>query len=156
MVDKATLRDQLEETRTAFESLVKSLTDADWGRKSANKAWNVRQMMAHIAGTPGVSAGTINMIRKGKGFNPPSFLINPVNVLSTRWTARGATRDSVIETYNTGHAKLLAALESVQENEWTRSAKFLGKRETMESVFRGVIEHFKEHEADVKKGLDRA
>lgn len=155
MADKDALRAELEATRAAFVALAEGLSSADWRRRSGNRAWNVRQVMSHIATSVGPSAGSINMVRQGKGFNPPGFLTGPVNVILTRIAARKATAASVIETYNEGHAKLLTALETVADDEWDQGARFFGKPETIESLVRGVISHFHEHEADVTRGAGR-
>lgn len=155
MVDKDALRAELDATRDAFVELARGLSPGDWKQRSGNRAWNVRQVMSHIAKSVAPTAGSINMVRNGKGFNPPSFIAGPVNVLMTRMGARKATPDSVIETYNEGHERLLAALESVADDEWSKGARFFGKSETIESLLRSVVSHFHEHEADIRAGASR-
>ena len=50
----------------------------------------------------------------------------------------------------------LAALETVQDDEWQKGARVFNQDITVESTFRSIPEHFKEHESDIKKGLGRA
>ncbi len=87
--------------------------------------------------------------------NPPEFIANTVNRLITRWGTGRATPQSVGEKYDAAHAAVLAALGEVKEDEWDRRVKMFGEFETVESILRSPVSHFKEHEADVLKGLGR-
>jgi hypothetical protein len=155
MADREALRQEMETTRTAFMALADSLTGADWRAKTANPAWNVGQLMWHVAWGTGAISGSVDGLKKGKGFSPPSFIANPANRLMTKWGSRKATRESVKQLYDNGHRKALAALEGVKDDEWARSAKVFGTMQSVESLFRTVAEHFQEHERDIKAALSR-
>ncbi len=43
----------------------------------------------------------------------------------------------------------------MKEDEWEKGAKMFGEFETVESALRIPVTHFKEHEADILKGLGR-
>ena len=154
--DREAVRAELEATRTAFHDLLKSLSPEDWKRKSGNSAWTVGQLMWHIPWATGYLPRVVAACRKGKGFNPPAWLMDPVNVLVTRLGSRGATPESVAAKYDATHATLIACLEGVKDSEWQLSVRSFGDRYTIESAFHGVAEHFREHEADIRKGLGRA
>jgi uncharacterized protein (TIGR03083 family) len=150
------LRSELEATRSQYHELLNSLSNEDWNKKSGNPAWNVRQLMWHLArGTEFVSE-TVGQCRQGKAPNPPAFLIDTGNSLLTRWGSRGATPESVATKYEAGHAALVAVLDTVQNDEWQKGVTAYGRPFTIESSFRTVTEHFQEHEADIKKGLGRS
>jgi len=44
----------------------------------------------------------------------------------------------------------------VQEDEWQKGARVFNLDMTIEKIFRDITEHFREHEADIKKGIGRA
>ncbi|HEV8573350.1 MAG TPA: DinB family protein [Dehalococcoidia bacterium] len=153
---RGAIRADLESTRSQYHELLSSLSDEDWNKKSANPSWNVRQLMWHLAWAGGFTPQGVESCRKGKGFNPPNWIADRVNTLWTRTGARGATRQSVGEKYDAEHEKVLASLDTVRDDEWQKSARVFGRDLTIEKTFRDMMEHFKEHEADIKKGLGRA
>jgi hypothetical protein len=156
MADREAIRAELQSTRAAYHDLLDSISDDDWKKKkTGNKAWSVKQMMAHMASAPAYTAGSVNMVRRGKGFNPPSLIADRLNVLMTRWLARKATPDSVAEQYDEGHERLIELLDGVQDDEWSKGAKFFGQHQTIEQLFQSVPDHLQEHAPDVKRGLGR-
>jgi uncharacterized protein (TIGR03083 family) len=150
------IRGELEATRSQYRELLDSLSDEDWNKKSGNPAWNVRQLMWHLArGTEFVSE-TVGQCRRGKAPNPPAFLIDTGNTLLNRWGSRGATRESVAAKYEAGHAALVTLLDTLADDEWQKGVTAYRTPFTIESSFRSVREHFEEHEADIKQGLGRS
>jgi len=149
------LRADLEATRSQYHELLNSLSEEDWNKKSGNPAWNVRQLMWHMAWAGGYTQQGVDSCRKGKGFNPPNWIADRANTLMTRVGSRGATKQSVGEKYDEAHQKVIASLEGVQDDEWQKSARVFNRDMTIETTFRDMVEHFKEHEADIKKGLGR-
>lgn len=149
------IRAELKTTRTAYHELLNSLSPEDWKKRSGNPAWTVGQLMWHIAWGNGFAPRGVADCKRGRGLNPPQFITNTVNMLITRWGARRATPQSVAEKYDAAHTAIVAALDEVKEDEWSRGAKIFGEFETVESALRSPVEHFKEHEADVLKGLGR-
>jgi hypothetical protein len=150
------LRAELDETRTKYHELRNSLSEHDWKKKSGNPAWNVRQLMWHMAWAGGFTAQGVESCRKGKGFNPPNWIADRLNTLITRFGSRGATKQSVGRKYDEAHEKILASLDTVQDDEWQKSARVFNRDMTTEKTFRDHVEHFREHEADIRKGLPRS
>ncbi len=153
---KETIRSDLEATKSQYHELLNSLSEEDWKKKSGNPAWNVRQLMWHMAWANGFTAQGVESCRKGKGTNPPNWIADFGNTWITRIGSRGATQQSAGEKYDESHAKVLAAIETVQDDEWQKGARVFNQDMTIESTLRSIPEHFKEHEADIKKGLGRA
>jgi uncharacterized damage-inducible protein DinB len=150
------IRSELEATRSQYHELLNSLSDEDWNKKSGNPAWNVRQLMWHLAWAGGFTASGVESCRKGKGTNPPNFIADRANTLITRIGARGAKRETVGEKYDEAHKKVIASLEGVKDDEWQKGARVFNREMTIEKTFRDHVEHFKEHQADIKKGLGRS
>lgn len=148
--DREAIRTELEQTRRDFHALLGSLSDAERRRTSGNPAWTVGQLMWHLASGVGFMAGVVHRARRGKGFNPPAFLVDRLNMLITRWGSRRATRRSITELYDTGHAKLIAALETIDDSEWGIGSRSFGVSRTVESLFHSIKEHFDEHQADIQ------
>jgi hypothetical protein len=153
--DRQAIRAGLESTRAAFHALLDSLSEADWKKQSANPSWAVGTLMWHLGRGMEFFPQAVDWCRKGKGPNPPAFLIGPGNMLQTRFGSRGATPQSAREKYDAGHAKLLLALDSIGDDEWSKSARVYQNDYTIASIFPEVAEHFREHEADILKGLGR-
>jgi hypothetical protein len=154
--DREAIRAELEAQKTAYNTLLTSLSAEDWKAKSANPAWKVGQLMWHLGRGMEFFSQAVQLCRRGKAPNPPVWLVNPVNVLITRIGSRGATPQSVAEKYDAGHAALIACLDGVKDDEWQKSVTAYGTYFTIESTFGSVGGHFEEHEADILKGLGRA
>jgi hypothetical protein len=153
---KESIRAELEATRAQYHELRNSLSEEDWKKKSGNPSWNVRQLMWHLAWANAYTMQGVESCRKGKGTNPPNWIADFGNTWITRIGSRGASPESVGEKYDESHAKVLAALEGVQEDEWRKGARVFNQDLTIEKIFRDIPDHFREHEADIKKGLGRA
>lgn len=154
--DKDAIRAELGTTRTAYLDLLASLSPEDWKKRSANPSWTVGQLMWHIPWGASFYPQAVEQCRKGKGFNPPQWLANPVNALFTRFASRGATPESVAKKYDDAHTAILTCLETVQDDEWRKGVKSFNEYHTIESNFHAVTDHFREHETDILKGLGRA
>jgi hypothetical protein len=154
--DRAALKAELEATRSAFHALLDSLSADDWKKKSANPAWSVGQLMWHLGFGMEFFPQAIEYCRKGKGPNPPAFLIGIGNVFLTRFGSRGANPQSAREKYDAAHAQLVALLDTIRDDEWSKSARVYQEHYTIASLFPEATVHFREHEADIKKGLGRA
>jgi DinB superfamily len=156
--DREAIRAELEATRLAYHDLVKSISPDEWKTKSANPSWRVGQILWHLAWGAGYFPRGVEECRNGKDRNPPTWIMNPMNKLITRIGSRGATPQSVLSKYDANHARILACLDGVQDDEWNKGVKPLGAfgvYKTIESVFHSVSMHFREHEADTLQGLQR-
>jgi len=156
--DREAIRAELEATRRAYHELVKSISPDEWRKKSANPGWRIGQILWHLAWGAGYFPRGVEECRKGKARNPPTWIMNPMNKLITRMGSRRATSQSVSSKYDAAHARILACLNGVQDDEWNKGVKPLGAfgvYKTIEMVFHSVTSHFREHEADILLGLGR-
>jgi hypothetical protein len=149
------IRAELETTRTQYHELLNSLSDEDWKRRSGNEGWAAGQVLWHIAWGAGYFPQGVEACRKGKARNPPPWLMNPANFLITRIGSRRATPASVAAKYDAAHAAILACLDGVKDDEWQLGVKSFGRFTTIEGTVERFNDHFREHEAEIKRGLGR-
>jgi hypothetical protein len=131
------------------------MTADEWKRKSANPSWTCGQLAWHIAAGVTFNAGMVENAREGKGFNPPRFLADRLNGPMTRWGARKATPQSVLEDYDRGFDRLSDLLRRMRDGEWRIRAKNFGETHTIEEMFATPPAHFEEHAADIHAALAR-
>jgi hypothetical protein len=151
---RESLRAEIEQTRQGYHALLRSLTPEELRRTSGNPAWTVGQLMWHLAWNVGFVSGSVERARRGRNFSPPTWITDPLNAQMTRWGARRATKRSVAEKYDAGHVKVLAELDTIQDDEWDNGSRIFGRYRTVADHFHTVAEHFAEHSADIAKVRD--
>ena len=149
-------RKKMEDTKVSFHQLLDSLSEADFKKKSGNASWSNGQLMWHTAWGVGFVPQGVERARKGKNLNLPRPVFNALNPWITRWGSRGITPESVAKSYDENHAKAIALLETVKDDEWAKGVKITGDYQTIEYFFSIPAEHFAEHKADILKSLGRA
>jgi hypothetical protein len=152
--DRTDLRRQLEETRSAFHTVVESLTDADWHRKTSSTAWTVGEVLTHLADALAGTPEAIEHVRLGKNYlNPPSFLswLGPlINRRLVKQSARSQTRVSILARYDKAHTVMVATVEGIQDDEWGRGAHCFGAGyKTILDLCQTLPSHFQEHAAQI-------
>src|SRR6266508_1629931 len=145
--DRGTLLSELEATRTAFHALVRSLSDDRWHQKSPTSAWTVGEVLVHLTWALEQLPKEVASARRGKGmFNFPKRLADPLSYWLTRWTARNATRESLVRQYDSAMAAVIRALDEVKESDWALGAPFYGHGfYTVADLFHTPAQHFTEH-----------
>jgi len=153
--DRGALRARLEATRSAVRELVASISDEQWRGKSGNRAWTCGQMATHLALNDNM-LGLIEKARKGKGFNPPMFVVNIANVFMTRRSARNVTRESLLAGFDAGTSRLLGLLDQTTDDELRVGVKVLGEQTTVAGLFERLPAHLAEHEVDLRVAPGRS
>ena len=81
-------------------------------------------------------------------FNFPKRLADPLSYWLIRWTARNATRESLVRQYDSAMAAVIRALDEVAETDWALGARFYGEGfYTVADLFHTPAQHFAEHTA---------
>ena len=148
--DKTAIRTEIEATRRAYHDLLEGLATDDWRRKSGNPDLTIKELMWHMAWSMGWLAGSIDAVKAGKSFSPPSFIVEPGRKLAMRWLARRATPESAARKFDESCDALLEKLDALRDDEWQREATRFGETRSVEWYFRHAAEHFQEHAADVR------
>jgi len=158
-VDRAALRAELERTRAAYRALVADIGDPKWKLRSGNPAWTCGQLAWHLGASGAFVAGLVENARKGKGTNPPSFLLGPIfkaSELRVKFLSRKATPASVLADYDAGHERLLRLLDALDDGEFSMSATNFGETRTIAEQFGIPVSHFAEHGPEVRSALSSA
>ncbi len=148
--DRAALRARLEETHAAFHTLIAELPDEVWYSKTTSTHWTVRELMSHIVDGLAHTPEAIEHVRREKQFLnlPPvlSWLTASINLLMSKWSARGQTRQTMLSRYNAAHQALLNTMESIRDDEWSRGAQCYGEGyKTVLDLCEGPNRHLQEH-----------
>ena len=156
--DLATIRADMEATRTAYHRLLDSLSDADLQRPCVISKWTIQEMLCHMAllleqAVPMM----VKQARKGKSM--PKLLDTRfghwLNYQMAVRAARKANRASIAQRYDAAHGNLLRLLENVRESEWDLPTAYPdGRPLTMETVFHVPTEHFELHAAWIRQTLN--
>lgn len=149
-------RAELEATQKSFHELLDSLSPADFKKKSGNGSWSNGQLMWHMAWGVGYIPELVKRSRSGKDIKIPRGIFDIVNPWITRWGSRGITPAKAAKAYDEAVAKALAALDTVQDDDWDKGATITSRYETVADHFRMPGEHLAEHKADILKSLGRA
>ena len=154
--DRAVIRSAIEAMTPEFATLVGAIGDAGWKTKSGIPAYTCGQLAWHLASATGFLAGETAKAKDGKALNPPAFL-RPVLYKLGEWRVRVASRKatpaSVLADFDSGARKLLAVLESFDDETLRLSATRMGETLTIAGLFQKPVEHLAEHSAQIHAGL---
>jgi hypothetical protein len=157
--DRAAIRGTIEAMAPEFATLVGKIGDSGWKAKSGLPAYTCGQLAWHMASATGFLAGEIAKAKDGKALNPPAFL-RPVLYKLGEWRVRAlsrkATPASVLADFDLGARRLLAVLESFDDDALRLSATRMGETLTIAGMFQKPAEHLAEHSAHIRAGLPDA
>jgi len=127
--DRVVLRAAIEAMAPDFATLVAEIGDGQWKTKSGLPAYTCGQLAWHLASGTSFLAGEIGKAKDGKALNPPAF-VRPVLYKMNEWrvrvVSRKATPASVLADFDAAAQKLLAVLESFDDDALRLSATRMG------------------------------
>ena len=159
------LQQEIESTRAALHRLLASLPEEALSLPSDNPAWNIRQVLYHIAIIPRYMIVEVVMIRRqvwlyqllprliSKG------LFDWLNAHLTRLGARRMSRQQLAEAYDRSYRASLRALASVDDADFDKSLYYplwdplLAGDVTVEYLFGYIKRHFDSHAAQIEKAI---
>lgn len=154
--DRAAIKASIEAIVPEFAKVVGEIGDGGWKKKSGIPAWTCGQLAWHVAAGLAFLAGQIEGASKGKALNPPAFLrpmLYKLSELRVRIASRKATPASVLADLDVGKARLLAALDAVDDEALKLSATMMGETRTIAEMFQVPLDHVAEHTAHIRTGL---
>ena len=136
-LDRTAMRSAIEAMTPEFATLVAAIGDDGWKTKSGIPAYTCGQLAWHLAAATGFLAGETAKAKDGKALNPPAFL-RPVLYKLSEWRVRVASRKatpaSVLADFDIGARKLLAVLESFDDETLGSSATRMGETLTIAAL----------------------
>lgn len=154
------IRRELEETRRAYYALMAEISPEDWHKPAHNPAWDVGEMLYHITVAPRLMTADLGMIRRFQRLLlPPAFIFHRLNEWNTKRGARRNTLETIHEAYDEAHRRVLAALQTIRDDEWQKGAVYPGWDPmldgfvTIEMLFRYVKRHYDAHAVEVRDAL---
>ena len=154
--DGVAIRGAIEAMVPEFATLVGEIGDGGWKTKSGLPAYTCGQLAWHVAKGTSFLAGEIAKAKDGKALNPPAFLRPVLYKLSewrTRIVSRSATPASVLADFYAAVTKLLAVLDSFDDETLRMSATRMGETMTLAGMFQKPVEHLAEHAEQIRVGL---
>jgi hypothetical protein len=149
------IRVEFQAMRTAFHSLVDSMTEIDWKSRSNDTAWTNGEVMMHITDMLAYLPSEVNSVRRAKNFlNFPASLINFINYYLIRIKARNIDRKSIKAKYDLAYENALRVLTGIRNDEWQRGVEFYGGGyHNIEELFRLHPHHLEEHALHIRQSL---
>ena len=150
-------RANLDASRAEYRELIGGMSEADLARRPPGSSWDNRQIAWHLAFLSNRIARTAPRIRSGRGMDPPQLAWKAMGIglgIYAKVSGRRAKRERLLAWYDEGHEAGAALLDDVAEEEWERSAPWLGRRASLADQFAFLRGHFSEHAADLRKSLE--
>lgn len=159
------LQQEIEATRVAFHHLLDSIPEEAFSSPSDNPAWNIREVLFHIAIVPRYMGVEVFMV--SRQIRPwqllprliPKSLFDWLNARMTRLGARGMTRRRLAGLYDRSCQAAQQALNSVADTDFSNSLNYplwdplLAGDVTVEYLFGYIKRHFDSHAAQLVKTL---
>ena len=154
--DRVAIRGTIEAMSPDFATLMREIGDGGWKTKSGIPAYTCGQLAWHLAKGTSFLAGEIAKAKDGKALNPPAFVRPILYKLSewrTRIVSRSATPAAVLADFDAAVRRLLAVLESLDDEALRLSATRMGETMTLAGMFQKPVEHLAEHAEQIRAGL---
>jgi hypothetical protein len=156
MTDKKTeLKQKLTQTRTDLESLLASLTNAQWFTPiiSEGDTWTVRDIVAHLVENERGMSIHVHKIRQGKETVPEDFDLTQWNA-GLKGRMGNPTPAELLEALAQTRAKTMSVLESIGPEEWNLTGRHPSRGPiTIEQYYETMADHDAGHAADIRKTL---
>lgn len=161
---KEAICSELESTRSAFHTLLSSLSEEDFHKQSLNPGWTNGEILAHMLFGFIILNALLPMARVWghlpRGFSKPfAWLLNACTAPFNWFNAQGARMQGRVFTYtrignlyDRVYASLLKKVDSIKHEEWERGMYYPTRWDsnfsefmTLEKLFHYPVIHFKFH-----------
>lgn len=147
------LRDEAHAKAAESARLFEGLTEGQ-AATTTEIGWTVAATAAHLAGAAGFTATQLRQLKRGKAPMVPNFMIDAINLFTTRRDRAKPIADSVA-TLLANTEKDVALLDDWTNAELDTAYKkpYYGARTYEEALRYSFIGHFDEHMEQVKRAL---
>jgi hypothetical protein len=166
----ASIRAELESTRSAFHALLASLSEEDFHRQSLNPGWTNGEILAHMTFGFIILKALLPMARvwgrlPRRSSRPFAALLNAatrpfnwINALGARGQGKGFTRERVGRIFDSTISALLRQVDAIKAEEWQRGMYYPTRWDanfsdfmTLEKLFRYPVIHFNFHLGQISR-----
>ena len=146
---RRTLLAEIEATGDSFRHLVERISDVTWNYRAPGSKWTGKQLLHHLTWALEQLPLEVESAKREKGmFNYPKLIADTGSLWLVKWQARRQTRESLLARYESALERVVGALASVEDRDWTRGAKFYGEGfYSVADLFHTAANHFQEHAA---------
>jgi surface antigen len=152
---RTALRADLDAARSLFLDTLALVGDDHWRDRSVGSRWRLGEVLAHMASyLDAVIPMALANARKGKNMpSMPAFLMNQMNYLLGKQAARGQNCRSLAARYEAAHARALALLGEIRNDEWHLETGLPIGRVIVEQIFRHHHAHCRLHGDEIRRTL---
>ena len=154
---KEQLRIEIESTCQDFHQLLEDVPGEMLDKPSHNPDWTIRETLYHMSLAPRNLPSDVRMIRYLKWV--PKIPAGPFNRMNRYLTQRGARKldkAALAARYDDAHARTLAALEGIKDEEWAFGVDYpdwdpmLSGFVSLERLFHYIRLHFDAHAEEIR------
>jgi uncharacterized damage-inducible protein DinB len=151
-----TAQSQLTNIETEFLRLVSDIPESAWNARPRHGGWTAKQQLVHMVQVVEILAKGIRRASTGGQRSWLSAIptglrswINGYVIIPLK--ARGETRESIAQSYQTANQVLIHTLERLGEDDWAKGMPYPRQFRTVEQLAHRPVDHFKEHEAQLRQ-----
>lgn len=152
---KAALKQKLVEARTELETMLHSLSKAQWHTPviSEGNTWTVLDVVAHLAENERGMSIHVHKIRQGRETVPADFDLDNWNA-GLKERMGQPTPAELLQTLAQTRARTLELFDSIGEEEWSLAGRHPSHGiVAIEQYYEIMANHDRQHAQDIKKGL---
>jgi uncharacterized protein (TIGR03083 family) len=138
----------------ALQSLIQRVSDARMAEPSLDAGWSVKDVLAHIALWEGICSRWLEAAARGETSERPE--VKDVDGTNARGHERAKSRalSDVVDESRTRHARILAAVEALSEDELASDTRFGWP--VWQMTDSNTAEHYREHIDQISRWLEKA
>ena len=145
-----------------LKEFLNNMAPEDWDADSACQGWIVEDVVAHLAGSGGNWAESVERALNGDSGPPPGGSFLPPGERASHpygpeiRESRQQTRDQLLEMFDQGHARLRQVLSQVKDEDWERPCFHRRGPYPMRQYVGVQLQELTLHGWDIRSGLDRS
>ena len=145
-----------------LKEFLNNMAPEDWDADSACQGWIVEDVVAHLAGSGGNWAESVERALNGDSGPPPGGSFLPAGERASHpygpeiRASRQQTRDQLLEMFDQGHARLRQVLSQVKDEDWERPCFHRRGPYPMRQYVGVQLQELTLHGWDIRSGLDRS
>ena len=145
-----------------LKEFLNNMAPEDWDADSACQGWIVEDVVAHLAGSGGNWAASVERALNGDAGPPPGGSFLPPGERASHpygpeiRASRQQNRDQLLEMFAAGHDRLRQVLSGVKDDDWERPCFHRRGPYPMRQYVGVQLQELTLHGWDIRSGLDNS